>query len=118
MGLGVNKKCEKELLERHCDYLANLLNEVLNGFPAKIKNDQNLQKEELSRLLDRISRYCSQHDKDTPYHLSADDAQLLLTCSRLCSIEFTDSEFQTRLGESLQSAADIEQLLGSLANAS
>jgi hypothetical protein len=115
VGLVMDQMSEKELMSRHCGYLLNVLNEVLNGFRVDFEIALKSRRENVSSLYEKLDRRCSARvDEGEPERLSSDEARLLLNCSLLCSGEFDESEFETRLGEPLTDAQRINQALGLL----
>ncbi len=100
----------KPLIREHCGYLLNVLNEVLNGFRVDFGTAPETSRDNISRLYEKISgSECSE--------ISSEDARLLLNCAILCRREFSESEFETRLGESVSDATKLDQALKLLAGA-
>lgn len=113
----MNMLTEEELITRHCGYLLNSLNEVLNGFRVDFDTALKVRREDVSALYEKLDHRCrAGFESAERDRISSREAYLLLKCSLLCSSEFDGSEFETRLGESQANAQSINETLELLAN--
>jgi hypothetical protein len=102
-------------LEEVCGYLLNTLNEVLHGFSVDFKTALGSDQTSVLETFRRLESRCA--DKTgvlLSNSINRPDAELLLSCSRLCRKEFDPEEFETRLGSSLDHAKLIEGALAEL----
>jgi hypothetical protein len=102
-------------LEDVCDYLLNMLNEVLHGFPVDFKLALGAEQGAVLEMYRSLEGWCAGGtSRSLSSCIDQANANVLLSCSRLCRQEFEPDEFETRLGSSMERAKLIEGALAEL----
>ncbi len=93
-----------------CIYLINVLNEVLHGFSVDFVQTLGTTQGRVFEMFQRLKTACESEGLSLEL-LSAADARLLLRCSEVCLAEIDMEEFSTRLGETAETAFNVNRQL-------